>query len=91
MAPHAARRKHLGTAIECDACFKASLDACPHFTRNCQMPTERYQRGLDRMMELVSGSPSNTFNHVKLVAEQADDAIVSMVRDYAQNVEIILG
>lgn len=55
------------------------------------MPTQRYQRGLDRMMELVSGSPSNTFNHVKLVAEQADDAIVSMVRDYAQNVEIILG
>ena len=55
------------------------------------MPTQRYQRGLDRMMEFVSGSPSNTFDHVKLVAEQADDAIVSMVRDYAQNVEIILG
>lgn len=31
------------------------------------MTTERYQRGLDRMMELVSGSPSNTFDHVKLV------------------------
>lgn len=28
---------------------------------------------------------------LKEVAEQADDAIVSMVRDYAQNVEIILG
>jgi 4-carboxymuconolactone decarboxylase len=31
------------------------------------MTTERYQRGLDRMMELVSGGPSNTFDHVKLV------------------------
>ena len=28
---------------------------------------------------------------LKEVAEQADDAIVSMVRDYAQNVEVILG
>lgn len=28
---------------------------------------------------------------LKEVAEQADDAIVSMVRDHAQNVEIILG
>ena len=31
------------------------------------MATDRYQRGLDRMMELVSGSPANTFDHVKLV------------------------
>ena len=28
---------------------------------------------------------------LKEVAEQADDAIVSMLRDYAQNVEVILG
>lgn len=28
---------------------------------------------------------------LKEVAGQADDAIVSMVRDYAQNVEVILG
>lgn len=28
---------------------------------------------------------------LKAVAEQADDAIVSMVRDYAQNVDVILG
>ncbi len=28
---------------------------------------------------------------VKEVAEQADDAVVSMVRDYAQNVDVILG
>jgi len=31
------------------------------------MTTERYQRGLDRMMELVSSKKSNTFDHVKLV------------------------
>jgi 4-carboxymuconolactone decarboxylase len=31
------------------------------------MTTERYQRGLDRMMELVSADQSNTFDHVKLV------------------------
>ena len=31
------------------------------------MATERYQRGLNRMMELVSTKQSNTFDHVKLV------------------------
>ena len=31
------------------------------------MATDRYQRGLDRMMELVSAGHSNTFDHVKLV------------------------
>ena len=31
------------------------------------MTTERYQRGLDRMMELVSAKQNNTFDHVKLV------------------------
>ena len=31
------------------------------------MTTERYQRGLDRMMELVSTKQTNTFDHVKLV------------------------
>ena len=31
------------------------------------MATDRYQRGLDRMMELVSAEHSNTFDHVKLV------------------------
>lgn len=31
------------------------------------MATDRYQRGLDRMMELVSPEHSNTFDHVKLV------------------------
>ena len=31
------------------------------------MSTDRYQRGLDRMMELVSTEHSGTFDHVKLV------------------------
>ena len=31
------------------------------------MATDCYQRGLDRMMELVSAGHSNTFDHVKLV------------------------
>ena len=31
------------------------------------MTIDRYQRGLDRMMELVSAAHSNTFDHVKLV------------------------
>ena len=29
--------------------------------------------------------------NLKEVAERADDAVVSMVRDYAQNVDVILG
>ena len=31
------------------------------------MATDRYQRGLDRMMELVSAEHANTFDHAKLV------------------------
>lgn len=31
------------------------------------MTTERYQRGLDRMMGLVSAEHSRTFDHAKLV------------------------
>lgn len=31
------------------------------------MATERYQRGLARMMELVAGSPAHSFDHAKLV------------------------
>lgn len=30
-------------------------------------PTDRYQRGLDRMMELVSTEHAGTFDHAKLV------------------------
>lgn len=36
------------------------------------MTTERYQRGLDRMMELVSAEQSSTFDHVKLVESYKD-------------------
>ena len=35
--------------------------------RYTQMTTDRYQRGLDRMMELVSPDHANTFDHAKLV------------------------
>jgi hypothetical protein len=35
--------------------------------RNFPVTTDRYQRGLDRMMELVSTEHSNTFDHAKLV------------------------
>ena len=31
------------------------------------MTIERYQRGLNRMMELVSTKQTNTFDHVELV------------------------
>lgn len=31
------------------------------------MATDRYQRGLDRMMELVSTEHANTYDHAKLV------------------------
>lgn len=31
------------------------------------MATDRYQRGLDRMMELVSAEQSDMYDHVKLV------------------------
>jgi len=47
------------------------------------MTTDRYQRGLDRMMELVSTEHTNTFDHVKLVEfyksldEDLSDYIVS--------------
>jgi 4-carboxymuconolactone decarboxylase len=36
------------------------------------MATDRYQRGLDRMMELVSTEHANTFDHVKLVESYKD-------------------
>lgn len=36
------------------------------------MTTERYQRGLDRMMELVGTPQENTFDHVKLVESYKD-------------------
>ena len=36
------------------------------------MTTDRYQRGLDRMMELVAPEHSNTFDHVKLVESYKD-------------------
>lgn len=42
------------------------------------MAKDRYQRGLDRMMELVSAEHSNTFDHVKLVESyQSLDADLS--------------
>jgi 4-carboxymuconolactone decarboxylase len=36
------------------------------------MISERYQRGLDRMMDLVSTEHANTFDHVKLVESFKD-------------------
>lgn len=36
------------------------------------MATDRYQRGLDRMMELVSAEHADTFDHVKLVESYKD-------------------
>lgn len=36
------------------------------------MATDRYQRGLDRMMELVSAEHSNTYDHAKLVESYRD-------------------
>jgi 4-carboxymuconolactone decarboxylase len=36
------------------------------------MTTDRYQRGLDRMMELVSAEHSATFDHAKLVESYKD-------------------
>ena len=36
------------------------------------MTTDRYQRGLNRMMELVSTEHANTFDHVKLVEAYKD-------------------
>lgn len=43
------------------------------------MATDRYQRGLQRMMELVSAEHANTFDHVKLVESYKElaDYIVS--------------
>ncbi|MDV6243039.1 MULTISPECIES: carboxymuconolactone decarboxylase family protein [Rhodococcus] len=42
------------------------------------MATDRYQRGLDRMMELVSPEHASTFDHVKLVESyQSLDADLS--------------
>lgn len=36
------------------------------------VPTDRYQRGLDRMMELVSTDHAATFDHAKLVDSYRD-------------------
>ncbi|MDQ4491688.1 carboxymuconolactone decarboxylase family protein [Sinomonas sp. ASV486] len=36
------------------------------------MAVDRYQRGMDRMMELVSTEHSNTFDHAKLVESYKD-------------------
>lgn len=36
------------------------------------MATDRYQRGLDRMMELVSTEHANTFDHAQLVESYKD-------------------
>ncbi|MCZ4278241.1 carboxymuconolactone decarboxylase family protein [Rhodococcoides yunnanense] len=44
------------------------------------MTTDRYQRGLDRMMELVSTEHSNTFDHVKLLESYA--SLDSELSDY---------
>ena len=46
---------------------KASERVSHNPRRNFPMTTDRYQRGLDRMMELVSPEHSNTFDHAKLV------------------------
>lgn len=44
------------------------------------MSTDRYQRGLDRMMELVSTEHTNTFDHAKLVESYA--ALDADLSDY---------
>lgn len=36
------------------------------------MSVDRYQRGMDRMMELVSSEHANTFDHAKLVESYMD-------------------
>ncbi|MFY2787384.1 hypothetical protein [Rhodococcus sp. MALMAid1271] len=36
------------------------------------MTTDRYQRGMDRMMDLVAGGQANTFDHAKLVESYKD-------------------
>lgn len=36
------------------------------------MSTDRYQRGVDRMMDLVAGGQANTFDHAKLVESYKD-------------------
>ena len=42
---------------------------------------DRYQRGLDRMMELVSAEQSESFDHVKLV--ESYKTLDSHLSDYA--------
>ena len=44
------------------------------------MATDRYQRGLDRMTELVSAEHSNTFGHAKLV--ESYKSLVPDLPDY---------
>jgi 3-hydroxyisobutyrate dehydrogenase-like beta-hydroxyacid dehydrogenase len=41
--------------------------------------------------EKASAAGITMVENLKEVAEQADEAIISMVRDYAQNVEVIFG
>lgn len=49
------------------------------------MVSERYQRGLDRMMELVSTDHTNTFDHAKLVdfARELDPDLPDYIVSFA--------
>ncbi|GAB3940966.1 carboxymuconolactone decarboxylase family protein [Corynebacterium tapiri] len=42
--------------------------------------SERFQRGMDRMMDLVSGGPSDSFDHAKLVESYKE--LDPMLSDY---------
>lgn len=49
------------------------------------MATDRYQRGLQRMMELVSAEHANTFDHVKLVEsyKELDQELADYIVSFA--------
>lgn len=49
------------------------------------MVSERYQRGLDRMMEMVSPEHANTFDHAKLVefAREMDAELPDYIVSFA--------
>ena len=47
------------------------------------MTTDRYQRGLHRMMELVSTEHANTFDHVKLVEAYRDPDLSDYIVSFA--------
>ena len=47
--------------------MKMTADTQDTRDRSTAMVDDRYQRGLDRMMELVSTEHTNTFDHAKLV------------------------